>query len=437
MSEDRGQQSGGTLPNSLWAATAPALPVQSPLRGAARCDVAIVGAGFTGLRTAIDVAASGASVIVLEAKDVGFGASGRSGGQVNPLLHLTPDATRAAIGERHGNRLIELTLRSGLDLFDDIDRFGIECDAVRKGWLQVAPTPRRMTVLEQLHKAWTAEGGQITLLDRQATREWSGAVGYEGGLFHPNAGHVQPLSLTRGFAKTALRYGAAIHEHSPVVGVERQGNSWLLRTPEGQVTAERVVLTTNGYTDALWPRLQREILPMVSVLAATAPLTEAQRAQILPRETSLADNRRSIIYCRYTREGRLAIGCLGSDPERPDFLGAFHRMKAGAERVFPVLRDVAWHYRWGGRIAVTGNFLPRLHEPAPGVFIGLGFNGRGVAMSSVMGRALAARLLGGSAADAPFPATAITPRPFHRIMAGVLPLAAPMLILADRLEDRR
>jgi glycine/D-amino acid oxidase-like deaminating enzyme len=203
------------------------------------------------------------------------------------------------------------------------------------------------------------------------------------------------------------------------------------------VRAANVVIATNGYTGDLIPGLRQSILPMVSLLAATAPLSPAQRAEILPRLTTIADTRRAIFYARYDRDHRLAIGCLGSDPDNPQALGGMSRLRAGAERIFPALKGIAWDYAWGGRIAVTKDFLPHLHEPAPGLHIGLGFNGRGVAMSSVMGRALAARILGASAGSLPFPVTPLKSISYHRLLTAVLPLAGPVLSAADALDRMR
>lgn len=427
--------SGRTLPKSLWAATANPLAAQPELEGGHRFDVAIVGAGFTGLRTAIELALAGVRVAVLEAMEVGYGASGRSGGQVNPILRMTPDEVSAEIGHRNGERLVAATLASGNDLFEDIRRFGIDCDPVQKGWLQVAHTAATMNSLERLQKAWNAAGGEISVLDRNECREWSGSADYVGGLFHPSAGHVQPLSLVRGFAQTALQHGAKIFEHSAVTAISRAANNkWMVNTLRGSVIADKVVITTNAYTGDLWPKLKRTVMPLVSLQAATEPLSSAQRSQVLPREATIADTRRAIIYARYDRDGRLSIGCMGSYPDRPDALGGFSRLKSGTERIFPTLKGVEWQFKWGGRIVITPDFLPHLHEPAPGLLIGLGFNGRGVAMTSVMARALGAMLLGARDGDLPFPVSPIKAIPFHRILAAILPVATPLLAVADRLD---
>lgn len=430
--------SGTTLPPSLWADTAPAFPAQPPLGGDAACDVAIIGAGFTGLRTALALAEAGTAVRVLDAREVGYGASGRSGGQVNPILRKTVEAIRAELPPGIGDNLVQATLASGTALFEDIRRYGIDCDAVEKGWMQVAHSPAMLKKLLVLRDSWNAAGGRIREQDAAEVQAWSGAQGYVGGLFHAAAGHVQPLSLTRGLARAAMTRGAVIHESSPVTGLDRgAGGKWRLTTPGGSLTADRVVIATNGYTDALWPGLRATILPFVSIQAATEPLSEAQRAAVLPRGTTFAGTRRSIIYGRYDRDGRLSIGCIGSFPEAPQALGAFSRLKAGTERAFPALRGVRWDRIWGGRIAMTTDALPHLHEPAPGLTIGLGYNGRGVAMSAVMGRTLADRLLGRPERELPFAVTPITAVPFHRLLAAVLPATPPLMALADRLDGLR
>lgn len=426
--------SGSTLAPSLWSATAIPLDAQPELAGELKCDVAIVGAGFTGLRAALELARAGHHVAVLEAMEVGYGASGRSGGQVNPVLRMTPDEVMSEIGLHNGERLVAETLNSGNDLFEDIRKYGIDCDPVQKGWLQVAHSPAAMKGLLKLRESWNAVGGQITALDREACREWSGSSDFVGGLYHPSAGHVQPLSLVRGFARAALQHGARIFERSAVTSATRSGGKWILGTSRGRIIAEKVIIATNGYTGDLWPGLKRTIVPLVSLQAATEPLPPELRQKVMPRETTISDTRRAIIYGRYDRYGRLSIGCMGSYEDRPDSFGGFKRLKAGTERIFPALKGIRWQYKWGGRIAMTTDFLPHLHEPAPGLLIGLGFNGRGVAMTSVMGRALAAKVIGTAHDDLPFPVRPIKAIPLHRILAALIPAATPLLAAADRMD---
>lgn len=425
----------GDFPNSLWAATAPPFFVLPSLAGSRSADVVVIGGGFTGLRTALELAEAGTRVIVLEGRRVGYGASGRTGGQCNPILRMTPAAAAAALGPRHGDNLVQATIESGDDLFRTIERHRIDCDPVQKGWLQAAHTPAAAKRLEALRAAWVASGARIESLDRTTTVEWSGSTDYVAALFHPTAGHVQPLSLARGFARAVLSHGGAIFENSPAISVERRSaGKWRVATALGDVTANTIVVASNGYSDGLVRGLRRSVLPMVSLIAATAPLSATQRAHILPKLATIADTRRAIFYARLDRDFRLAIGCLGSDPDQPAAMGGLARLKAGALRIFPALRGVAWDYAWGGRIAVTTDFLPHLHEPEPGFLIGLGFNGRGVAMSSVMGRTLASRILGAPDSTLPFPVTPLRPMPWHQLLSMILPLAAPALAARDRLD---
>lgn len=428
----------GDFPDSLWVATAAPFPKRQSLTGSHVTDVVVVGGGFTGLRTALELAVAGTRVTVLEARRVGYGASGRTGGQCNPILRMTPAAAEVALGRQHGQNLVQATIESANDLFHAIERHQIECDPVQKGWLQVAHTAATARKLETLHATWTAAGAKIDVLDRPATARWSGSNDYVAGLFHRSAGHVQPLSLARGFAAALLRHGGEIYENSAVTSAARgKGGKWHVKTAQGEVLAATVVIATNGYSGSLVQGLNRTILPMVSLLAATAPLSPAQRAEILPELSTIADMRHAIYYARYDRDFRLAIGCLGSDPEAPHALGGLARLKSGAARIFPALKGVAWDYAWGGRIAVTGDFLPHLHEPEPGLLVGLGFNGRGVAMSSVMGRALAAKVLGAAESTLPFPVSPLRAMSWHGLLSSILPLAAPVLSAADRLDTMR
>jgi len=416
-----------------WRDTATAEVVCPALDGPIETDVVVVGGGLTGTRTALGLAEQGVNVILLEAKDIGWGASGRSGGQCNPIWRATPDQLRKQLGNDAGDRLVAATLDAGNALFEDIQKYDIDCDGVQNGWVQAAHCRSAQRRLEVLGQSWNDEGADISFLDAAATKAKSGSADYSFSLFHPTAGHVQPLSLTRGFARTALKFGARLFANSPVQSIKRAGSKWVVATPKGAVTASKVVLTTNAYSKDIWPKLQQTFFPLVSCSLATEPLTESERAEILPNSVTIADSRRAIFYSRYDRDHRLIMGCVASTDD-PLALGGQARLKRGLRTVFPQLAEKKLVANWTGRIAVTPEMMPHLHEPESGILAGLGFSGRGIAMTSVMARTMVAKIMGSADDTLAFPVVPIATIPFHRITSAVLPLGAPAMTIRDQLD---
>lgn len=414
-----------------WDRTAPPAPTCAQLKGHVKTDVLIVGAGLTGLRTAITLAEAGTNTTVIDAQKIGFGASGRSGGQCNPIWRATPDDLRRKFGAEQGDRLIQTTLTAADDLFDDIRRYEIDCEAEQNGWLQTAHTKLAADGLEKLHASWSAVGGDISILSKSETHAAVGSDAYDFALHHTKGGFVQPLGLTRGYAKTAQAFGAKLYEATPAAKITRQGTAWHVETPEGSISADTVILTTNAYTDNLWPKLRQTVLPMVSIAIATAPLTPEQQATVLPGRKTISDTRMAIYFARYDADNRLIFGCIGSN-EAVGTLGGQGRLRTGLHTVFPQLKDIDIECTWGGRIGVTQDMMPAMYEPAPGILAGLGFSGRGIAMTSVMGRSLARKVLGGSNNELPFPVSPIKPLPFHEVSRRLVPLLAPTLSLKDK-----
>jgi len=415
-----------------WTTTAGTAPQLSPLAGSLKVDVLVVGGGLTGCRTALGLSEAGTSVALVDAQDVGWGASGRSGGQCNPMWRKTPDALREKFGTAQADRLIQTTLSSADNLFADIAKFDVNCDAVQAGWMQCAHTRKSITDMRALGHAWAAEGADIEVLEGSEVKKASGSPAYTWALRHAAGGNVQPLSLTRGYADAALARGAQMFCNTPVTKLERIDGTWRATTPRGEITADAVVLTTNAYTDGLWPGLSATVLPMVSVSIATAPLSAAQQQTVLPGKVTISDSRLAIYYGRYDRDMRLVFGCVGStDYVDPLALG---RLKRGLRTVFPQIADIQIERKWAGRIAVTRDFMPHLHEPAPGILAGLGYSGRGIAMTSVMGRTLSARLLGAGKDELPFPVMPVTPIPMQSVTRTLIPLSAPAMSLKDSFD---
>ena len=417
-----------------WHRTAGAEPEYHQLDGTLDVDVLVVGGGLTGCRTALGLAEAGVSVAICDAKQIGFGASGRSGGQCNPIWRKTPQELIEHLGAKHGENLIKTTLTAANDLFADIKRFEVDCDPVQTGWIQAAHTKKAAARMSALGKAWAEAGADIVELHGDEVRQASGSPEYAFALRHAAGGNVHPLSLTRGYARAAVARGALAIRDCPISALQRIDGKWQAQTPKGPIRAENVVLTTNAYSDKLWPGLRKTFHPLRSVMLATQPLTDAQQQEVLPNRITISDSRLAIFFARYDRDGRLIFGCVGSG-DSADSFGSFGRVKRGLNKVFPQLAHVPIERKWAGRIAVTPEMMPHLHEPAPGVLAGLGFSGRGIAMTSVMGRTLSAKLLGTDPGELAFPVVPVTPIPFHDVTRHFIPLAATAMTIKDKFDS--
>ena len=422
-----------TLPPSLWTATARPAALTPALSENKQVDVAIVGAGYTGLVTALRLAESGISVWVLDAAEPGWGASGRNGGQVIPGLKYDPDQLIERFGSQRGETIIEACGGAADEVFSLIREYSIACDASRKGWIQPANSATSLKALEHRARQWEQRGVPVELLDREAVCQRIGSRNYMGGWVDPRAGSLHPLNYARGLAKSALGRGVTIHSDSRVTDLRRIGPKWQLTTAQGHtVMAERVLLATNGYTDDLWPGLRQTVLAANSFIIATRPLSPELRKTVLPGGEVCSDARRLLLYFKQDAQGRVLLGGRGPFAE-PCRAGDWAHLERSLVNVFAQLAGVAIEYRWSGRVALNQSVLPQLHEPQPGLSILLGYNGRGVAMSAMLGKHLAARMAG-TRDDFPFPVTPIRQIPFHRLQRLYLAAGISYYRLLDALQ---
>ncbi len=423
------------LPNSLWAATAVPPAETPPLTGERRADAVVVGAGFTGLSAALHLAEAGTDIVLLEAGEPGWGASGRTGGQVIPGLKLDPDELVAKYGVEKGERLAMFAGGVADLVFDLVDRHGIDCHATRSGWIQGVHASRRMDVVERRVEQWTRRGAAAELIDARQIAELTGTARYAGGWIDRRGGMLQPLSFSRGLAHAAVRAGAAIHGRSPVTGLIPKGKGWRVETPSGAVVADQVLLATNAYTDALWPGLRQSIIPVFSYQVATKPLGDNLRRTVLAGGMPVADIRRVLLYFRLDHTGRLVVGGRGRarETEESEF---YRNVVEGLNWLYPQLGPVELDHYWGGQVALTLDHLPHLNELAPGLHAMIGYNGRGVAMATACGKMMAERMQGAPLEDLPLPATPMKPIPFHGFRQPALAVAIAWKRLLDRWEAR-
>lgn len=393
--------------HGLWAYSAIAPPRTESLAHDTTAGVVVIGGGFTGMSTALHLAERQTDVVVLEAVEIGFGASGRNAGLVNAGLWIEPSVLEQTLGPVFGPRLLTLLGDAPDVVFEIIDRHAISCEARRAGTIHCAVGKRGVAELESRARQWQAIGAPVRMLDREETRAKTGTSLYPAGLLDLRAGTIQPLSYVRGLARAAISAGARVFTQSPAQRIDREGGTWRVRTPSGSIRAQWVVLATDVYTHSIAPELRTEqaVLPYFNV--ATAPLPETIRRATLPGGQGAWDNRKVLTHFRLDQAGRLIVGSVGA------LRGTGSQVhRAWARRhirsLFPTLSGIRIEHEWYGMIGMTNDHLPRLHVPADNMIVLAGYNGRGIAPGTVFGRALARHIVGESPlAEMPLPVTAL------------------------------
>lgn len=411
---------------TVWGKTAAQAPALASLAGDARADVAIVGAGFTGLTAAWHLARRGARVVVLEAQSVAAGASGLNAGFVVPnFAKADPASVMYRLGQERGRRLLEMVSAGADRVFGTARDHAIACDPEQVGWLHVAHSPHMRDVLATRAAAWQALGHPIKMLDESAARTLTGVRHCHGALLDPRGGTLHPLNYAYGLARLAAQSGAVLHEHAPVSAIEKNGIAWQLYSGKYKILANKVLLCTNAADHGIAKRLNRAILPLRVYQLATQPLPKNVVHRISPGRNPIADTRANLFTYRLDRDDRLISGGMPILP-----FGAQNRMarmitqRLQRELQLPDLPrlDCIWH----GTAAMTTDFLPHLYEFGPGFMAGIGCNGRGIALTAMLGEVLADAASGKAWDALPIPkasAKAIPLRPLAE--------AAPSLAIAQ------
>ena len=424
-----------TPPPQAYARLARAAPQTSDLAESCRIPVAIVGAGFTGLSAAFHLAEAGVPVIVLESREIGWGASGRAFGQVVPYLkHDHPEILRYYGAER-GNRIIDAVGAGPNCVADLIERLGIACDLRRGGLIFGAHAPSGARVLQARAAYWQRRGAPVEMLDAAATRSAIGSDAYATALLDHRGVHLNPLAYARGLAAAAIAAGARIHIGAPVQSVTFADGQWRLVSGPHELRADAVILATNAYSGPLWPGLADSIIPVRGHGMVSGPLGDNVRRSILPGGQALTDTRRLFSGVRVLPDGRLHVSLDGPalGGEAAPYVAKLERRLA---RLFPNLGRMRWEESWSGRIAMTPDHFPRVHVLAPGLYAGLGYSGRGIAAATMIGAELAARVRGVPDADLVFPVSTLRPLAWRRVAAVPVTALLWWWRLRDAIDDR-
>ncbi len=375
-------------PPSYWAATASPGPEVPVFDARMQADIAIVGAGYTGLSAALHLAERGLSVLVLDAHEPGWGASGRNNGQVVAALKHEPHEIEAHFGIERGRELIR-AVGAGPDLvFSLIERFQMDCEARRCGIVTAAHSQTAFSDLRRRVESWVARGVPLEALDARDLAKRSGTEFYTGGCLDPRGGAINPLGYVRGLARAVQECGGAIRRDARVRSIRRGDGGWHLALDKGEVIATKVILATNAYTDDAWPGLRRTFLPSRTPQLVSAPLGENQRRSILPGGEIMSDTRYLTVGVRMHPDGRLHLGG-GNGTAGGETPALYEELARQGRRLFPHLGELAWEFRWTGHMAMTADRYPRLFELAPDAATALGYSGRGICTATIMGRELA------------------------------------------------
>lgn len=391
--------------HGLWEKTAPAAPVTVPLEGDRMVEVAVIGAGYTGLSAALHLARAGRSVAVLEAKDIGFGGAGRNVGLINAGMWVMPDDLPGELGDIHGERLLNLLGNGPQVVMQLIEEHGIECELTRTGTLHCAVGEVGLKEIEERARQWQKRGAPVDVLDANETERRIGTRAYRGALLDKRAGTLQPLAYVRGLAQAAITAGAQIFTHTPVIGWQKKEDRSVVSTGTGSLSADWVIVATDAYTTGPFEAVRREQVHLPYFNLATTPLSDNLRRSILPEREGCWDTKEVLSSFRMDARGRLVFGSVGALRGTGT---AIHKSWArrALRRIFPQLGEVEFEAEWFGQIGMTSNALPRFHKFAERVIGFSGYNGRGISPGTVFGKVLADLALGNiSEADLPLPIT--------------------------------
>ncbi len=375
-------------PQGYYAASAgPSRPFPR-LAGAVKTDICIIGGGYTGLSAALALAEAGAQPTLIEAETVGFGASGRNGGQIHTGLNKSQAALEKWLGPLHAHDLWSLTEESKRLVRETIARHAIDC-GLRDGLVIAAHNSRSLRDLEAetAHLSQHYRYSDARMMDAEETAEQLGSRAYPGARLDLGGGHLHPLDYARGLATAADEAGASIWEHSRALALEEDAKAVTIRCGGGTVTADKVLLACDAFSGTIAPKLERYIGYVESFITATEPLPPHLSETVLPCGAAVADTRHVLDYYRKSRDGRMLYAGRESYFSVPKDIASLVRPRMLS--TFPQLKDVAIEYAWSGTVGITATRLPHLGNLSERIFFAHGYSGQGVALAGLGGKLMA------------------------------------------------
>jgi len=425
------------MENVVWSQTSKEQEVNcTATPTSSEYDLIVVGGGFCGLSIALHAALDGMSVLLTEAGKIGNGASGRNGGFVVPQFPgaMTPSAVEKILGPKKTECLCELVGKGPAFVFELIEKYGIQCDAEQNGWVQPAHSTKALGKTRKVFNEWAARGMDVQWLDKDKMKEMLGAPNYLGGWLAPTGGTVNPYALCLGLARTLISKGVHVLEYSKVSEIRTEDSGNIVKADGQEFKAKKVVITTNAYTNGIYPGLEKTIIPVRLFHAVTKPLSVEMQKTVLPSRVCFTDLRKSGGVARYDHEGRLfsagAVFAIGNARKN-----AISHSKKRINLLFPEIKDPEIEYYWEGYCALSQSHLPSVHVLKKNVYAVLGFSTRGVSLSQNLGREFARYLSGNiSIDDIPVQVGELEEIPFQGIQQYLGGYAFPVFKTIDALK---
>lgn len=421
---------------SVWAATCDSTPASPVIEPDSHYDVIVVGGGIAGAVATLTLSLGGARVALLEAFRLASGATGRSGGFIVPAFPiLSPGDVLEVLGGR-GEQLVSAVANSADCLFDLVREHRIDCAAGQRGWFQPTFSTARLKEFEADAEIWRRFGGKLTVLDALETERQTGMPGYSGSCRLDSGGTLHPVRLVHGLIRTAIAHGARHLEHTPVSSLQRRNGRWYVEAPALTVSAEKVLVCTNGRSATLTPALHRSLVPATICQSATHPIADPDRKHLLGQGSCLSDTQVNLFTYRFDPEWRLISGGFPLLPAGDGrFLGSCIARRL--QKALHLANRIHQEFVWFGRASVTEDFLPRACEIGPGAYTFTACNGRGLAMSTMFAHRFSKAILDNSFGELPIPLS--PPQPFRRrtlarLGARLYPLYGS---IADRISRSR
>ena len=383
----------GRYPGSYYAASANLAPARPALQGDIDTDICVVGAGYSGLSSALHLVEKGYKVVVIEGAKVGWGASGRNGGQIVNGLNASLGTIERRYGEDVASYIGSMVCEGGKIIADTIKKYDIQCDYKPKN-LFAAYTAKQMKELEAKQALWRSHGmDDHELLDKDAMRKHVGSQVYFGGMIDHSGAHLHPLNLALGEAAAIEKNGGVIYEDTLMVSLHHHANGSIVKTTAGQVHCKKVVLCGNAYLGKVVPRLTARVMPVSTQIIATQPLGDDLANELLPTDLCVEDVRYILDYFRLSADKRLLFGggtvYGGTDPK--DIVA---KLRPNMEKVYPQMKDVKIEYAWSGNFALSFSRVPQLGKLEENVLFAHGYSGHGVTGSHLFGRILSEAIEG-------------------------------------------